>query len=145
MTALTSSIIGQNNSVYQELLKGDGGVFSKFQWAPDPFSNADEEASQLRNAKELMQRTLHNDMPFRPTQAKKSLKYEFPFLRDGEIATRDFLMAEDPYAATLDERLRARWFEESKILYGSFTPAGPQKPIQTISKSKMKDIVDHLK
>ena len=54
MTALTSSIIGQNNSVYQELLKGDGGVFSKFQWAPDPFSNADEEASQLRNAKELM-------------------------------------------------------------------------------------------
>ena len=31
-TALTSSIIGQNNHVYQELLKGDGGVFSKFQW-----------------------------------------------------------------------------------------------------------------
>lgn len=45
----------------------------------------------------------------------------------------------------MDERLRTRWIEESKILFGSFTPAGPQRPIAEISKSKMKDIVDHLK
>ena len=54
-------------------------------------------------------------------------------------------MWEDPYQLTLDERLRSHWLEESKILYGSFTPAGPQRPIQVISKSRMKDIVDHLK
>ena len=46
---------------------------------------------------------------------------------------------------TVQEKLRSRWMEESKILYGSFTPNGPQRPIQTITKSKMKDIVDHLK
>ena len=47
-TALTSSIIGQNNHAYQELLKGDGGVFSKFQWQADPFSNAREQESMMR-------------------------------------------------------------------------------------------------
>ena len=36
-SALTSSIISQNNHVYQELLKGDGGtLFSKFEWKSDP-------------------------------------------------------------------------------------------------------------
>ena len=41
--ALMSSIIGQNNTAYNELLKGDGGVFSKFQWKNDPFEAAKEQ------------------------------------------------------------------------------------------------------
>ena len=95
--------------------------------------------------RQTMQHDVHGPEPFNPSQVKKCLKYEWPFIGRSEIATKNFLMADDPYAQTMDERLRCRWLEESKILFGSFTPAGPQKPITQISKSKMKDIVDHLK
>lgn len=76
---------------------------------------------------------------------KRSLKYEYPFIGKDEVITRNFLVAEDPYMLTTDERLRSLWMEESKILYGSFCPAGVEKPLQTITKAKMKEIVDHLK
>lgn len=56
-----------------------------------------------------------------------------------------FLCIGDPYEATKDERLRAKWIEEAKLLYGEFKPAGPQKPLSTISKSRLEDIVDSLK
>jgi hypothetical protein len=31
----------------------------------------------------------------------------------------------DPYEATKDEKLRAKWIEEAKLLYGEFKPSGP--------------------
>ena len=31
----------------------------------------------------------------------------------------------DPYEATKDEKLRANWIEEAKLLYGEFIPSGP--------------------
>ncbi len=53
------------------------------------------------------------------------MKYEFPFLSKSEVNAREFLMADDPYSFSTEERLRNRWIEESKILYGNFVPAGP--------------------
>lgn len=97
-TALTSSIIGQNNHVYQELLKGDGGVFSKFQWQADPYSNAREQESMMRMTCLSNQQKVHGPDPFNPSQVKKCLKYEYPFISPSEVATRNFLMADDPYA-----------------------------------------------
>ena len=52
---------------------------------------------------------------------------------------------DDPYEATKDERLRAKWIEEAKLLYGEFRPSGPQKPLHNISKSRLEDIVESLK
>ena len=43
------------------------------------------------------------------------------------------------------EKMRARWVEEAKILYGDFVPAGATKPIQTITRSVLPDIVDVIK
>jgi len=60
---------------------------------------------------------------------KRTLKYEYPFLGRDEVSTREFLLGEDPYQMTMDERMRSRWIEESKILYGSFCPSGPHHPI----------------
>ena len=51
----------------------------------------------------------------------------------------------DPYEATRDEKLRAKWIEEAKLLYGEFKPSGPQKPLSTISKSRLEEIVECLK
>ena len=97
-TALASSIIGQNNHVYQELLKGDGGVFSKFQWQADPFNNVKERESIMRMTQVSNQQRVHGPDPFNPSQVKKCLKYEYPFISQSEIETRNFLMADDPYA-----------------------------------------------
>lgn len=96
--ALFSSIIGQNNHVYQELLKGDGGVFSKFQWQADSYNNAKEQESMLRMTRQSKQQQVHGNDQFNPSQLKKCLKYEYPFLGRDEVSTRNFLMAEDPYA-----------------------------------------------
>jgi len=63
-------------------------------------------------------------VPFNPSMIKKMLKYECTFLGKDEVSTRDFLMREDPYQMTMDERLKNIWIEESKILFGSFYPSG---------------------
>ena len=34
-----------------------------------------------------------------------------------------FLNVDDPYEATKEEILRAKWLEENKILHGEFKPA----------------------
>ena len=55
------------------------------------------------------------------------------------------MLQDDPYDATKDEILRAKWMEEARQLFGDFKPTGPQKPLQDVSKSKMQDIVECLK
>ena len=62
-----------------------------------------------------------------------------------EQYTYTFLLQEDPYDSTKDEKLRAKWIEEARMLYGAFRPQGLAKPIVTVSKSKLQDIVETLK
>lgn len=83
---------------------------------------------------------------FNPGQVKRLLKHEYPFGddKDGKFVY-GFLCMNDPYEATRDEKLRAKWIEEAKLLYGEFKPAGPQKPLSTVSKSRLEDIVESLK
>uniref|UniRef100_A0A7S3N0V7 Uncharacterized protein n=1 Tax=Strombidium inclinatum TaxID=197538 RepID=A0A7S3N0V7_9SPIT len=85
-------------------------------------------------------------MPFNPNMNKKLLKFEYPFQdHKDERFVYGFLSLDDPYEVTKDERLRAKWIEEAKLLYGEFKPSGPQKPLAYISKSKLEDIVETLK
>ena len=84
--------------------------------------------------------------PFNANQNKKLLKFEYPFQdHHDEKFVYGFLCQNDPYEATKDERLRAKWIEEAKMLFGEFRPSGPQKPIHIISKSRLEDIVDTMK
>jgi hypothetical protein len=66
-------------------------------------------------------------------------------LEKDEQYTYSFLLQEDPYDSTKDEKLRAKWIEEARMLYGVFRPQGLTKPIVTVSKSKLQDIVETLK
>ena len=88
--------------------------------------------------------TLHK-AAFNPAKVKKNVKHQYPFLGKDEQYTYSFLLADDPYDATKDEILRAKWMDEAKQLFGDFKPSGPQKPISDIAKSRMPDIVDSLK
>ena len=83
--------------------------------------------------------------PFNRAMVKRTYKYEYPFLGRDEVNTYSFLSSEDPYTISTDDHLRARWIEEAKQLYGPFIPAGAVRPIETVSKSLMKDIVDCVK
>ena len=79
-------------------------------------------------------------------KTKRLLKYEFPFMDDQDPRYVDsFLTMNDPYEATKDERLRSKWIEEAKLLYGEFRPTGPQKPLSIVAKSRLEDIVESLK
>jgi hypothetical protein len=60
---------------------------------------------------------------------KPIAKYEYPFLGKDEVYTYAFLLQEDPYDSTKDERLRAKWIEEARMLYGDFKPPGHQRPV----------------
>lgn len=80
-----------------------------------------------------------------PPISLTKLIYEYPFLAKGEEHTYSFLSSEDPYQISTDDRLRAKWIEEARQLYGSFCPAGVHRPIEKVSKSLMKEIVDCVK
>jgi hypothetical protein len=53
---------------------------------------------------------------------KANSKYQYPFLAKDEKYTYSFLLQEDPYDSTKDERLRAKWIEEARQLFGEFKP-----------------------
>jgi hypothetical protein len=82
---------------------------------------------------------------FNPAQVKRNYKYDYPFLGKNEVSTYSFLSAGDPYEVAKEERMRAQWIEEAKLLYGHFTPAGVVKPIQNVAKSQLRDIVEVIK
>jgi hypothetical protein len=83
--------------------------------------------------------------PFNPAQVKRTFVYEYPFLGKDEKHTYSFLSQEDPYSISSDDRLKAKWVDEVKQLYGPFIPAGATHPIERVSKSLMKEIVDCVK
>jgi len=41
--------------------------------------------------------------------------------------------------------MRCRWIEEAKLLYGDFVPSGSTRPIQSVTRSSLPDIVDAIK
>merc|ERR1712096_324357 len=116
----------------------------KFGWLPDPFESQDQ---QRQREKEMhtFKAEKTNPRPFNPAKNKKSHAYDYPFLGPNEKSVYSFLSSSDPYQAPIAERLRHQWVEESKILYGDFRHAGPQKPIVQVGRSKLKDIVESLK
>ena len=57
---------------------------------------------------------MHGNALFNPAQVKANYKYEYPVLGKDEQYTYQFLLQEDPYDSTKDERLRAKWIEEAR-------------------------------
>ena len=55
------------------------------------------------------------------------------------------MAAGDPYEVVREEKMRCRWIEEAKLLYGDFVPSGSTRPIQSVTRSSLPDIVDAIK
>lgn len=135
-------MIVQNKRVAKEILKDHGGLFNKFDYISEDYNQTAESEKKWREASK---RAMVTDRPFYPIQTKRVVKYEYPFLGKDEVSTYAFLSQNDPYELTKDEKLRAQWIEECKNLYGPFKPSGTQKPLSTVAKSQLREIVDVLK
>ena len=112
---------------------------------PDEYGRGDDEGRRDMIDKKIKETNTH-PFPFNANQNKRLLKHEYPFQDNkNEKFVYGFLCLGDPYEATKDERLRAKWIEEAKLLYGEFRPSGPQKPLSVVAKSRLEDIVETLK
>ena len=91
-------------------------------------------------------KALHKEA-FNPATNKIAGRYENPFLINSvtEPHTYSFLSQDDPYDIAKDDILRNKWIEEAKMIYGEFKPGGLTKPISTVQKSRLMEIVDQLK
>ena len=85
----------------------------------------------------VKQHEVHGNAIFNRAMVRANYKYEYPFLGKDEKYTHSFLLQEDPYDSTKDERLRAKWIEEARQLFGEFKPQGLTKSIFTVSKSRL--------
>jgi len=56
-----------------------------------------------------------------------------------------YFISGDPYDATAEELLRAKWQEENKIHYGEFRPALADKSLERLIPSQLPDMVNYLK
>lgn len=83
--------------------------------------------------------------PFIGGVIHNNMKYQYPFIPENEQYTHSFLSCGDPYGVSIDDKLRSKWIDEAKMIYGDFIPSGPSKPIHCVSKSLMKEIVDCVK
>lgn len=74
-------------------------------------------------------------------------KYQDCFLNDNDLKQYvfPFLNVDDPYEATKEEILRAKWLEENKILHGDFKPAKQDKGIERVTKQQLPEIVNYIK
>ena len=56
-----------------------------------------------------------------------------------------YFVSDDPYEATEEELLRAKWLHENKILHGDFKPAQLDKSLEKINRQQLPDIVNYIK
>jgi len=101
-------------------LGGGGGLFQKFDWMPEEFELCkchplsetfieEEKKKQQRIELRQKQYNVHKSVEFNSAMIKPAQKFEYPFLGNEEVYTYSFLLADDPYDSTKDERLRAKW------------------------------------
>ena len=74
-------------------------------------------------------------------------KYHDCFL--AEEKQKDYVMPyfvhDDPYEASEEELLRAKWLHEQKILNGDFRPAQQDRSLERLIPSQLPDIVNYVK
>jgi hypothetical protein len=142
MEDLNNSMVSQNKRIAKELLQDHGGLFMKFEYVSSPYG---EELKAAATARKISKEKMIGDHEFVPVKTKSTLKYEYPFLGANEVSVYSFLAQGDPYESTRDEKLRNLWIEECKKLFGPFKTSGAIKPLSSVTKSQLRDIVDVLK
>lgn len=89
---------------------------------------------------------LYINKPFVAAHDKVTTKYENPFNEGNkETIFPLFKDTDDPYEASQDELLRAKWIKDNRVLHGDFKPSTNEKSLTQVNRSQLPDIVIFLK
>jgi len=106
----------------------NGGLFSKFDWMPDPYDNfLESQKSEQKNSR--METQAVHPHPLKVGTYKPPPKHQSLFSSKTDEMSQFFSSNDDPYEASKYEVLRAKWLADSKILYGDFKPASSNKSL----------------
>ena len=118
----------------------NGGLFRRFEYIPERYSLAEEAKAKEKASNEEMEFSIGQGRKFSVPGSRKTLKHEDCFM--GERAS--FKYDPDPYDSLRDEQLRARWIEQSRILFGPFIPVGRARNLTEPSRAWLPQITRAL-
>lgn len=110
-------------------LANNGGYFSKFAYMSDPYDRWIEEQSKRRKENVEKREAVHGIQQFLgdPVNGKyRNPHKHISCFNSDQFRPYDasqavgFLSEDDPYEASAFEVLRAKWINDSKMLYGEF-------------------------
>ena len=111
-----------------------GGLFSDYDWQPDEYSMFLKHKQDERKEKERKQFSVHK-RPFMLGMNQYHWKYHDCFLP--EEKQKDYVIPyfvhDDPYEATEEDLLRAKWLHDQKILNGDFRPAQLDRSLERLT------------
>ena len=115
------------------------GYFQEFEYVPSRYSLSAELRTKERLESEAKRLNV-GGKDFIPSGATAKFKYEDGF-EDKEFR---FPYMGDPFEAAQDQRMRAKWIEDSKILHGPFVPPGKAKGSARPTRVHLPEIVKGL-
>ena len=112
-----------------------GGLFRDYEWLPEPYDNYIK-AKQLEvKERKLKQQEISKD-EFMAGADKHIWKYHDCFLSEEQRKSYvlPYFVSDDPYEATEEELMRAKWLHENKIMSGEFRPAQADKSLERLTQ-----------
>ena len=112
-----------------------GGLFRDFEWMPEPYDAFLKQKVAEKDLHKLKQEAIHSEKDFLAFSDKKTWKYHDCFLSDEQKKNYvlPYFVSDDPYEASEEEMLRAKWLHENKIMSGDFRPALNDKSLERLT------------
>jgi len=111
-----------------------GGLFRDFEWMPEPYDAFLKQKAAEKDLHRLKQEAI-SDTNFLAFSDKKTWKYHDCFLSDEQKKNYvlPYFVSDDPYEASEEEMMRAKWLHENKIMSGDFRPALNDKSLERLT------------
>lgn len=123
-----------------------GGLFRDYEWMPEPYDNYLKAKSNENKERKAKQRLISTS-EFQAGMDRYVWKYHDSFLSEEQRKNYvlPYFVSDDPYEATEEELLRAKWLHENKIMNGEFRPAQADKSLERLTPGQLPDMVNYLK
>ena len=111
-----------------------GGLFRDFEWMPEPYDAFLKQKATEKSLHKLKREAI-SESDFWAFSDKKTWKYHDCFLSDEQKKNYvlPYFVSDDPYEASEEEMLRAKWLHENKIMSGDFRPSLNDKSLERLT------------
>jgi len=113
-----------------------GGLFRDYEWMPEPYDNFLKAKSVEKKENKFKQQVVSKS-EFVAGMDRFVWKYHDCFLSEEQKKNYvlPYFVSDDPYEATEEELLRAKWLHENKIMNGEFRPCQADKSLERLTSS----------